>query len=139
MSDPFPNQAVMLYDGDCAFCKMGVSTLKKLDWLGKLAYHNARQMDGIPDNSASLNQEAMLEEMHLLTPDRQRAYVGFQAFRWMSWRFPLTMLLTPLFYIPGVPWLGNTLYRWVARNRFKIVPCGDNGCKIDLSKKKTAA
>ena len=139
MSEPFPNRAVMLYDGDCAFCCKGVSILKKLDWRGTLVYHDARDMAGVPDNSASLNQEAMLEEMHLLTPDRQRAYVGYNAFRWMAWRFPATMLIAPLLYIPGVPWLGSKVYRWVARNRFKIIPCNEQGCKVHAPEKKTAA
>lgn len=139
MNDSYPNQGVMLYDGDCAFCKMGVRTIKKLDWRRKVAFHNARNMTGIPDNSASLNQDAMLDEMHLLTPDRQQAHAGYDAFRWMAWRLPLTMVIAPFLYIPGIPWLGNRMYRLVAKNRFRIVPCGDNGCKIDLSKKKPVA
>ena len=139
MSEPFPNQAVVLYDGECPFCRKSVSILQKLDWRDKLAYHTARDMDGIPDNSANLNQEAMLEELHLLTIDRKRAYAGFRAFRWMAWRLPLTMLFAPLMYIPGVPWLGSKTYHWISRNRFKIVPCDEQGCKVPLEEKKSAA
>jgi len=72
--------------------------------------------------------------MHVLSPDRRATHAGFYAFRWMAWRLPLTMLAAPLLYLPGVPWLGRRVYHWVARNRFKLVPCHDGGCKVDLKK-----
>ena len=37
----------------------------------------------------------------------------------------------------GVPWLGNKLYLWVAKNRFDLVPCDDGGCRVPLRGKKT--
>ena len=61
--------------------------------------------------------------MHLLTPDGKRLYHGFGAFRWMAWRLPLCWPIAPLLYVPGVPWLGQRIYLWIARNRFHLVPC----------------
>ena len=72
--------------------------------------------------------------MHVLTPDRRQAYAGYRAFRWIAWRLPLTWLVAPFLYLPGVPWLGNRVYRWVAKNRFNLVPCDDGGCKVPLKK-----
>ena len=31
---------------------------------------------------------------------------------------------------PGVPWVGNKVYLWVAKNRFKLVPCKDGVCSL---------
>lgn len=128
------NTGVVLYDGDCAFCQRSVRILKSLDWLGRLAFQSARDTDKLPETTVPLDHQKLIEEMHVVTPGRDRAYAGFSAFRWMAWRLPLTALIAPLLYIPGVLWVGNRVYRFIARNRFKLVPCADGGCAVKLKK-----
>jgi predicted DCC family thiol-disulfide oxidoreductase YuxK len=130
--DPAPGQGVVLFDGDCAFCQRSIAILKKLDWLHRLHYQSARETDRLPPSTEPLVQEKLIEEMHVVTPDRRRAYAGFRAFRWIAWRLPLTMLIAPLLYLPGVTWLGNKVYRWVAKHRFQLVPCDAGECKVPL-------
>lgn len=124
------HQAVILYDGDCALCRKTTSMLKRLDWFGRLAFHNCRDAAGIPSHSAHLDSARMIQEMHVLTPDRTRALSGFRAVRWIAGRVPLLWPLYPLLFIPGLPRLGQKLYLWVARNRFRLVPCRDGVCTI---------
>ena len=88
----------------------------------------------LPPSEVELDPHRLIEEMHVLTPDRRRAFAGYRAFRWIAWRLPLTWLVAPFLYLPGVPWLGNRVYRWVARNRFNLVPCDDGGCQVPLKK-----
>ncbi|MCE9533353.1 MAG: DUF393 domain-containing protein [Planctomycetes bacterium] len=128
-----PNvKAVVLYDGTCPLCQKSVSILKRLDWLRRLSYHDARDTDQLPETPVKLDAEKMLQEMHVLTPDRQRAYAGFRAFRWIAGRLPILWAFWPLMFVPGVPWLGNRVYRWVARNRYNLVPCHDGQCAVPL-------
>ena len=124
------SKAVVLFDGDCAFCQRSVRILKGLDWFGRLAFQNARDQAHWPASAEPLALERLVEEMHVVTPDRQHAYAGFRAFRWMAWRIPLTMLSAPFLYLPGVLWAGNRVYRWIARNRYSLVPCHDGVCQI---------
>ena len=131
-TDPFPGKGVVLFDGNCPLCRRSVAVLRRLDWLGVLAYHSARDADHLPPSGAPLNPDRLLEEMHVLTPDRRCAYAGFQAFRWMAWRLPLLWPVAPLLYLPGVPWLGNRIYRWVARNRLNLIPCKDGVCQVPV-------
>jgi predicted DCC family thiol-disulfide oxidoreductase YuxK len=84
----------------------------------------------LPLTDPPLVPQRLLEEMHLVTPDQRRVYHGYGAFRWMAWRMPLLWITAPLLYIPGVPWLGQRIYLWVARNRFKIIPCRDGACHL---------
>jgi predicted DCC family thiol-disulfide oxidoreductase YuxK len=133
-SDPAPGLGVVLFDGDCAFCQRSIAILKKLDWLHRLHYQSAREVDHLPPCEEPLVQEKLIEEMHVVTPDRRRAYAGFRAFRWIAWRLPLTVLTAPLLYLPGVPWLGNKVYRWVAKHRFQLVPCNAGECKVPLKR-----
>ena len=128
-SEPTRN-AILLYDGDCAFCCKSVGILKRLDWLRRLQYQNCRETEKLPTSAVPLSPDLLLEQMHLLTPDRKYVYRGFRAFRWMAWRLPLLLAIAPLLYIPGVPKIGQRIYLWIARNRFRLVPCEHGECKV---------
>jgi len=122
--------ALLLYDGECALCRKSVSILQRLDWLKRIHYQNCRETNKLPPSAVPLVPERLLQEMHLVTPDRQRVFHGYGAFRWMAWRIPLLWLIAPLLYIPGVPQIGQRVYLWIARNRFRLVPCQHGVCKI---------
>ena len=124
--------AMVIYDGQCPLCQRSVRILRKLDWVGKLRFHDAHDVTHLPKSSEPLVPQRLLEEMHVVTPGGFKAYAGFRAFRWMSWRLPATWMLAPLLYLPGVPWLGNRIYLWVAKHRLKLVPCHDGQCTVPL-------
>ena len=123
-------KAVVLYDGECPLCEKSVAILKRLDWLRRLHYQNCRELDRLPPSPEPLDPQRMLEEMHVVTPRRDAVYRGFRAFRWMAWRLPLLVAFAPMLYVPGVPAIGQWAYRWVARNRYKLVPCHDGVCHV---------
>jgi predicted DCC family thiol-disulfide oxidoreductase YuxK len=129
-TDTATGKGVVLFDGDCAFCQRSVAILRKLDWFHRLHFQSARDLSAIPENRANLDAEKMLLEMHVLLPDRQRSYAGFKAFRWMAGRLPALWLAWPFLYIPGVPFIGQKIYLWVAKNRFQLVPCHDGQCAL---------
>jgi len=62
-----------------------------------------------------LRQDACLEEMHVVT--RGRVYTGFYAYRALAWSLPAVWPLVPMLYLPGVPFIGRHVYRWVAERR----------------------
>jgi predicted DCC family thiol-disulfide oxidoreductase YuxK len=124
-------RASVIYDGECPLCLRSVALLKQLDWLHKLDYVNARDESQAILRHPLVALAPLLEEMHLVTPDGARVHHGFGAFRWMAWRLPALWLLAPLLYLPGVPWLGQRIYLWIARNRYHIVPCHQGVCEIE--------
>jgi predicted DCC family thiol-disulfide oxidoreductase YuxK len=111
-------------------CIKTAQTLKHLDWFHVLHFQNARDQAALPQREPPLDPEQLLQQMHLITPDQQRVYRGFQAFRWMAWRLPLLWPLAPFLYLPGVPLLGQKAYLWIARNRYRLVPCQDGVCHV---------
>src|SRR6266851_689724 len=129
-ADPQTGKAVVLYDGECPLCLKSVSILKRLDWLKVLYYQNARETDRLPPSPVPLDPARLLEEMHVVTPKRDAVYHGFGAFRWMAARLPLILAFVPLLYLPGVPTLGQRVYLWVAKNRYRLVPCHDGVCAL---------
>ncbi|MBL8792778.1 MAG: DUF393 domain-containing protein [Planctomycetia bacterium] len=123
-------RALVLYDGDCALCRQSVALLQRLDWFGRVRYQDARAVEHLPVTEPPLEPARLLEEMHLLTPDRTTVHQGFAALRWLAWRLPLLWPLAPFLIIPGIPALGQRIYRWIARHRFDLVPCQDGVCQL---------
>src|SRR5262245_57678896 len=70
-------QALVLYDGQCPLCRKSVEMLRRLDWLRKLRYGDARDPEQVPVHDPPLNPDQLLEEMHLLTPDGKYVFRGF--------------------------------------------------------------
>jgi predicted DCC family thiol-disulfide oxidoreductase YuxK len=124
------NRAQVLYDGLCPLCIKAVETLKRLDWLHRLRFLDARDPASLPAREPPLDPDRLVQEMHLLTPDGKHVYHGYAAFRWLAWRLPLLWPIAPLMYIPGVPQLGQRVYLWIARNRFRLVPCHGGVCTL---------
>jgi predicted DCC family thiol-disulfide oxidoreductase YuxK len=123
-------KGIVLYDGQCPLCQRSVAILRRLDWFGALHFQDARDTEHLPECDVPLEPTRLLEEMHVVTPNRKHAYAGFLAFRWMSPRLPLVAPLTPLWYLPGVPWIGQKVYLWIAANRYNLVPCKDGVCEM---------
>jgi predicted DCC family thiol-disulfide oxidoreductase YuxK len=124
-----PPRAAVLYDGDCAFCRRSVALLHKLDWRHRLEPVNVRA-DAPLLHRPPVAGAPLLEQMHVLTADGRHLYGGYRAIRWLAWRLPLTWLVAPFLYLPGMTWLGQRAYLWVARHRFDIVPCQHGACEI---------
>jgi predicted DCC family thiol-disulfide oxidoreductase YuxK len=81
----------------------------------------------------------LLDQMHVVPANGQALYGGYQAIRWLAWRLPLTWLIAPFLYLPGMTYLGQKVYLWIARNRFKIIPCEHGVCRIPASHGKPGA
>ena len=127
-------RAQVLFDGDCAFCRKSISILRNLDWFHRLEYVSFREQDHPLLQLPSIASAPLKEQMHVLTPDGRDLFCGFAAFRWLAWRLPLLWPIAPLLYIPGVPSLGQRIYLWIARNRFRLVPCHGGVCTIQRHK-----
>ncbi len=133
-TDQNTGHGVVLFDGSCRFCQFGVKLVQRLDWLKRMRYQDMHDQAAWPPSKVPLDPAKMMEEMHLVTSDRKRVFAGFSAFRWIAGRLPLTWLLTPFLYLPGVPWIGQKMYMWIARNRYNLVPCKDGVCQIPTKK-----
>ena len=122
-------RAIVLFDGLCPLCQRASRLLTRLDGRGTLHFQDARDTANLPAADPPLDPPRLLEEMHLVTPGG-RVYAGYRAFRWLAWRLPVLWPVAPLLTLPGVPWLGNRLYLWVARRRYRLAPCHHGVCQL---------
>ena len=108
---------VMLFDGSCGLCQRTVQMVRRLDILNRIDVLDvARGWPAVAARHPGLSREACLDEMHVMTP-RGRVELGFAAYRAMARAIPAAWPILPLFYVPGVSWVGDRVYRAVARRR----------------------
>ena len=71
-----------------------------------------------------------LSEMIVIAPNGRTAG-GFDAFRLIARVLPALWPVLPLLYVPGAAWIGRRVYKWVAKNRYRLVKC-DGVCSLHL-------
>ena len=116
-------QYTLVYDGDCQVCSRIVQTLRRWDrdrriemvpsqapgimarfpWISSRAFADAMQL--VRDDGVTWQGAAALEELLVVLPRG----------RWISW----------IFHIPFARALADKLYRWFARNRYRL-GCGQH-------------
>ena len=127
---------LVLYDDQCPLCVFQMKMLTWLDWL-----HVARVVPlSSPEAqlaAPSLEPEQLRAAMHVVTPNGT-ILRGARSIRFLSLRMPLLMPLGIFLWVPGVIWVAEKLYQWVARNRqnlSRLFGCKD-ACAIMPSRKR---
>src|SRR5574341_2176045 len=112
----------VLFDGQCPLCMRSVTIVDCFDWRGKFVFRDVNDWEQISRDFPGLDQHKSLEEMQVLVPrgNRHEALAGFYAFRKIAQHLPLGMLLWPLLFIPGVPYIGTRIYRFIASRRRRL-------------------
>jgi predicted DCC family thiol-disulfide oxidoreductase YuxK len=124
-------QDQIIYDGNCGFCVENIRQLKILDCTDKLKTLDYQTSD-VTQLDGRLTHEICHSQIHLLTKEGT-LYGGFEAFRQLSKKIPLLLGLAPILYFPGMSWLGNKTYRWIAQHRalfHRRSLCKNNRCYL---------
>jgi predicted DCC family thiol-disulfide oxidoreductase YuxK len=112
---------VLVYDGQCGFCR---------DWVSRLERWGLRGMDLLPSQRRqergdlpSLSDDQVDREMVVVLPDR-RVLGGGAAMGEVWGRVPRLRLIAMLLSLPGISVLRDAGYRWVAARRKR------DGCEV---------
>ena len=57
---------------------------------------------------------------------RGQAYIGYYGYRVLALALPAFWPLCPLLFFPGVAWVGEQVYGYIARNRLALLKCDDH-------------
>jgi predicted DCC family thiol-disulfide oxidoreductase YuxK len=121
----------VLYDGFCPLCRRTVRLLACLDLFARLEFLDFRRLDLNNYNRThklNLTSEDLEEEMYVVS--RGNAYRGFNGYRIIALALPAFWPLVPWLFLPGISWLGALAYKYVARNRLRLLSCHSH-CQID--------
>jgi predicted DCC family thiol-disulfide oxidoreductase YuxK len=130
------SKGIVLYDGDCGFCTRVRRLMERFDIEGLFSWKPFQ----FADDLHGISEDALRQRLYVVMENKK--YSGFAAFKIMALYNPLTyfVLLLPLLLPQGVffhhrSWLvvtflllfspvfapvGEALYAWIARNRYRI-------------------
>ncbi|MEP6664801.1 MAG: DUF393 domain-containing protein [Verrucomicrobiota bacterium] len=106
---------VVIYDGDCNFCRAQVRWIKKLDWFGALKFIPSDDVQ-VKEIAPTISQEELDEAIYCVANDGKISRAA-RCFRFLAMRVPLLFPIALLMWIPGVIWFAEKIYAAVARNR----------------------
>jgi len=113
-----PDADVVIFDGHCGMCTAQVKKLTFWDCQQRLAYlslHDPEVHRRWPDAS----HERLMREM-LVVDRKGNRHWGPEAIQYLTGRLRRLWWAAPLAYFPGGMLLWRPLYRWVARNRYRL-------------------
>ena len=108
-----------LYDGNCLICQSTCELMRALDWRNRIEFVNLHDADGSCERFVALSRERLMSEIHVLDA-AGNMYVGFAGTRRMLKEAPLGLPLWLLLQLPGADAIGQRVYRFIARRRYRI-------------------
>ncbi len=126
---------VVIYDGECNFCRAGVRKLWQLDFGGSrlsfLSLHDERVAKRYPD----LSHDDLMRQMYIVDSKGAR-HGGADAVRYLSRRLPSLWLAAPVLHVPGTANVWRWLYTQVAKRRYKLAGkhCDNGACSVHLDR-----
>ncbi|WP_077625013.1 thiol-disulfide oxidoreductase DCC family protein [Sediminibacillus massiliensis] len=122
---------VVLFDRNCYLCQQSKKVIKFLDWLKVFDLYSLQEYEKTQPTLSSRAKEMLRGEIHVIKPNGETV-AGYQAVRYILARIILTSPLGWLMYLPKSEIIGDPVYRWIAKNRYKLFQdkCTDGSCKL---------
>lgn len=126
-----PHADVVIFDGECKFCRASVHKLHRFDKHGRLAFlslHDPEVARRYPD----LTHDEMMQYLFVIPQDGRRLR-GAEGFKYLSTKLPLLYWMAPALHLPGLMPLWQWFYRKFAKQRYRfgrIESCENGTCQI---------
>src|SRR5262245_61337245 len=131
-----PPRPVVVYDGECPFCRKQVDRIRSRD-VGDQFEYLPRQSASLTDRFPILAEADFNTGMRLVLPDGH-VHVGADAVYQIARRLPRWRLVAWLYRVPILHALARRVYRWIAANRQRLGrDCSDGTCAIEPTDRST--
>ena len=130
-----PDADLVIYDGQCQFCRGQVTRLARWDRAEQLAFislHDPRVGERFPD----LSHDQVMQDMYLIDQQGQR-HRGAGALKYLSRKLRPLWPLAPFFHLPFAVPVAQVIYRQIAKRRYrwgKVDECDSGTCHIHFDK-----
>lgn len=127
-------EITVLYDGRCNLCRSSVERIRRLDPRGfveTLDLHDASVASRFPQ----INFEEAMRLMQAVD-SAGRVYSGADAWARIGRTLPGWKLIAWVLLVPGVHFVAQRIYAWVARNRYRWNRelCADGTCALHVNR-----
>jgi predicted DCC family thiol-disulfide oxidoreductase YuxK len=116
------SRPVLLFDGQCGFCRQWVARLRRWDRRGVIQTLAGAERDTLP-GLPPISDQSLDRAMQFVTPDG-RVYPGARALPVLLPYLPGGRILAPAFRVPGVQAVADRLYAWISARRHRF-GCGE--------------
>lgn len=128
----------VLYDGSCGLCKASVARVRRIDPHGRvelLDLHDA----SVPTRFPQVNFDEAMRLMQAVN-GAGRVYSGVDAWARIGRTLPGWKLLAWLLLLPGIHFVAQRFYAWIARNRYRWNQdlCKDGTCALHIKGPSTS-
>jgi predicted DCC family thiol-disulfide oxidoreductase YuxK len=112
-----PDQYTFFYDGECRFCRSLAFHLKKRNQSPNLVFYSFRDFheNELLGLHPGLTEEVLESEVQLVYKNTR--YPGFFAVRKILFNIKIYKFVTPILYLPFVPFLGMFVMYLLKRYR----------------------
>lgn len=123
-------ELTVLYDGGCNLCRGSVARIRRMDPCGlveTLDLHDVSVASRFPQ----VHFEEAMRLMQAVDP-AGRVYSGADAWARIGLTLPGWKLIAWALLVPGIHFIAQRLYAWVARNRYRWNSelCADGTCAL---------
>jgi predicted DCC family thiol-disulfide oxidoreductase YuxK len=125
-------ELTVLYDGTCNLCRASVARVRRMDPHTRIELLDLHD-SVVPTRFPQVDIEEAMRLMQAVDP-AGRVYSGADAWARIGLALPGWKLLAWMLLIPGIHFLAQHLYAWVARNRYRWNRglCEDGTCALHV-------
>ena len=116
-------------------CQQSKRVVEALDWLNRVEFLDIHDRETVQARYPRLDYDTAMGQMHVAGDDG-RLLGGFEGVRRLLRELPVGFAVWLILHLPGMNWFGSKVYRFIARNRYRINKlvgakvCEDGVCKV---------
>jgi len=125
-------ELTVLYDGSCGLCRESVARVRRMDSRGRIELVDLHD-SAVAHRFPQVDREEALRWMQAVDR-RGRVHSGADAWARIGLALPGWKLLAWLLLVPGIHFVAQRVYAWVARNRYRWNSelCADGSCAVHV-------
>jgi predicted DCC family thiol-disulfide oxidoreductase YuxK len=130
-------ELTVLYDGACNLCRASVARVRRMDSRSRIELLDLRDTS-VAARFPQVNIDEAMRLMQAVDP-RGRVYSGADAWARIGQALPGWKLVAWLLLVPGIHFIAQHFYAWIARNRYRWNRelCEDGTCTLHVEQRST--
>lgn len=123
------------YDAECPLCVRTKIIISHFDIFKAIDFKSVQEYAQKTEALKSYNYDTLLNDIHSVN-NKGQVFSGVNTYKQVSKYIPFFYGIAILFHIPGVSFIANKIYAYIAKNR-GTERCTEENCNINFNNKET--